>query len=86
MESLGFIEVKGYVPAFAAEDAALKAADVKLVKRVAIGAGMVTVVIAGEIGAVRTAVDAGANGAKRLGNLIGCFTLARPAEEIKTII
>ena len=66
MQSLGFVETQGYVPAFAVADAMVKAANVEIVKKVWIGAAMVTIIVRGEVGAVRTAVDAGAAAAKRV--------------------
>lgn len=65
MRSWGFIEVVGYIPAVAAADAMVKAADVTLAGCEVIGGGYVTVAVTGEIGAIRTAVDAGAAAAKQ---------------------
>lgn len=53
MQSLGFVETQGYVPAFAVADAMVKAANVEIVKKVWIGAAMVTIIVRGEVGAVR---------------------------------
>ena len=86
MQSLGFVETEGYVPAFAVADAMVKAADIQIIKKVWIGAGMVTIVIGGEIGAVRTAVDTGAAVANQMRALLSCYTIARPAEELVSII
>lgn len=86
MESLGFIEAKGYVPAFAVADAMVKAANIQIVKKAWVGAGLVTIIISGEVGAVRTAVDAGATVAKQMGGLAGCHIIARPTEELKNLI
>ena len=66
MQSLGFVETQGYVPAFAVADAMVKAANVEIVKKVWIGAAMVTIIVRGEVGAVRTAVDSGAAAANRM--------------------
>ena len=82
MQSLGFVETKGYVPAFAVADAMAKAANVEIVKKVWVGAGLVTIVAKGEVGAIRTAVDAGAAIAKEMGGLEGCYTIARPTDEL----
>ena len=65
MQSLGFVETKGYVPAFAVADAMVKSANVEIRKKVWVGAGLVTVIVEGEVGAVRMAVDAGAAAAWR---------------------
>lgn len=86
MESLGFVETKGYVPAFAVADAMAKAADVEIVKKVWVGAGLVTIVVKGEVGAIRMAVDAGAAAANQMNSLEGCLTVARPTEELMEMI
>lgn len=86
MQSLGFVETKGYVPAYAVADAMVKSANVEIVKKVWVGAGMVTIIISGEVGAVRMAVDAGAAAANQMEALEGCFTIARPTEELLTMI
>ena len=78
MQSWGFIEVVGYIPAVAAADAMVKAADVTLKGCEVIGGGYVTVVVTGEIGAIRTAVDAGAAAAKQVGKLHCAHVIARP--------
>ncbi len=82
MKSLGFVETEGYVPAFAVADAMVKAADVKILKKVWIGAGMVTIIAEGEIGAIKTAVDAGAAVAGNRNSLLACYTIARPSDEL----
>ena len=79
MQSLGFVETQGYVPAFAVADAMVKAANVEIVKKVWIGAAMVTIIVRG---AVRTAVDSGAAAANRMDALMGCYTIARPTPEL----
>lgn len=86
MKSLGLLECKGYAPAYAAADAMLKAADTQIVKRVSVGGGFVAIVVEGEIGAVRTAVDAGAICAKNMGALLGCMTIARPTDDLVALI
>jgi len=86
MQSLGFVETEGYVPAFAVADAMVKAADVEIVRKVWIGAAMVTIIVRGEVGAVRTAVDSGAAVANQMKALLGCYTIARPTEELVKMI
>ena len=86
MQSLGFVETKGYIPAFAVADAMAKAANVEIIKRVWVGAGLVTIVAAGEIGAIRMAVDSGAAVANQMNSLEGCYTIARPTEELVKMI
>lgn len=86
MQSWGFIEVVGYIPAVAAADSMVKAADVKLVGCEVIGGGYVTVAVTGEIGAIRTAVDAAAAAAKQAGRLHCAHVIARPAEGAAKVI
>lgn len=86
MYSLGFVETTGYVPAFAVADAMAKAADVEIVKKVWVGAGLVTIVVRGEVGAIRMAVDAGAAAANQMGAMEGCLTIARPTQELLKMI
>ena len=86
MLSWGFIETVGYIPAVAAADAMVKAADVNLAGCEVIGGGYVTVMVTGEIGAIRTAVDAGAAAAQQNGKLHCAHVLARPAEGAAKII
>lgn len=86
MQSWGFIEVIGYIPAIAAADAMVKAANVELAGMEIIGGAMVTVAVRGEIGAVRTAVDAGAAAAKQAGELHCAHVLARPSAGAATVL
>ena len=86
MQSLGFVETKGYVPAFAVADAMVKSANVEIVKKVWVGAELVTIIVSGEVGAVRMAVDAGATVANQMGAMEGCLTIARPTEELLEMI
>lgn len=86
MKSWGFIEVTGYIPSVAAADAMVKAADIELAGIEIIGGAMVTVAIKGEIGAVRTAVDAGVDAAKKVGNLHCSHVIARPSADAAKIL
>ena len=86
MRAWGFIEVVGYIPAVAAADAMVKAADVTLAGCEVIGGGYVTVAVTGEIGAIRTAVDAGAAAAKQAGQLHCAHVIARPAEGAAKVV
>jgi ethanolamine utilization protein EutM len=81
-EALGMIETKGYVGAVEASDAMVKAANVRLVKTIPIGGGMITVLAQGDVGSVKAAVDAGSNAAARVGELISSHLLARPHEDL----
>ena len=86
MQSLGFVETKGYVPAFAVADAMVKSANVSLVGYEKIGSGLVTVMVRGDVGAVKAAVDAGAAAAKRVGELFGAHVIPRPHADVEYIL
>jgi len=81
-DSLGIVETKGYVGNVEATDAMIKAASVTLVKQVQIGGGLVTILVKGDVGSVKAAVDAGAEAAKRVGELTGSHVIARPHAEL----
>ena len=81
-ESIGMVETKGYVGSVEASDAMVKAANVSLVRQIQIGGGMVTVIVKGDVGSVRAAVDAGAEAAKRVGELVCSHLIARPHTEL----
>jgi len=82
MSALGFIETKGQIGLVEATDAMLKAADVQLVKSIPIGGAYVTVVVKGDVGSVKAAVDAGADAASRVGELVSAHVIARPHEQL----
>jgi len=85
-ESIGMVETKGYVGSVEASDAMVKAANVSLVRQIQIGGGMVTVIVKGDVGRVRAAVDAGVEAAKRVGELVCSHIIARPhAELVRTL-
>jgi len=84
-DALGMIETKGFVAMVEAADAMVKAADVRLVGRMAIGAGLYTVLVRGSTGAVKAATDAGAAAARRVGELIGVHVIARPADDLEKV-
>ena len=81
-EAIGMIETKGYVGSVEASDAMVKAANVSLIKTVAIGGGLITVIAQGDIGSIKAAVDAGAKAAAKVGELVGSHIIARPHEEL----
>jgi len=83
--SVGFIETKGLVAAIEAADAMVKAANVQLIRKENIGAGLVTVIIQGDVGAVKAAVDAGAAAAKRVGEVVSVHVIPRPHEDVLKI-
>lgn len=82
MDAYGYIEVMGLVPAVEAADAALKAANVEVVGKENTGAGMVAVIIKGEIGAVRAAVDAAEESVGRIGKVVSTNVIAKPDESL----
>jgi len=86
MVAKGFIETRGLVAAIEAADAMAKAANVELVGQKSIGGGLVTVVIEGDVGAVKAAVDAGAAAAQRVGEVVSVHVIARPDQEIETFL
>lgn len=85
MDSYGYIEVVGLVPAIAAADAALKAANVEVVGRENTGKAMIAVIIKGEIGAVRAAIDAAETEVERIGKVVSTNVIARPDEALSAL-
>jgi ethanolamine utilization protein EutM len=85
-QALGMIETKGLVGAIEGADAMVKAADVQLIGKQCIGAGLVTVMVKGDVGAVKAAVDAGAAAAKRVGQLVSVHVIPRPDEGIDSLL
>ena len=86
MIALGMIETRGLVGAIEAADAMLKAANVTLIGKTHVGGGLVTVMVRGEVGAVKAAVDAGAAAAERVGNLVSRHVIPRPHTEVNEIL
>jgi len=86
MNALGMIETKGLVGAVEAADAMVKAANVELIGREQVGGGLVTVLVRGDVGAVKAATDAGAAAADRVGELISIHVIPRPHSEVETIL
>ena len=85
MQSWGFIEVIGYIPAVAAADAMVKAANIELVGTEVIGGAMLTVAIKGEIGAVRAAIDAADDAVSRIGTVVSTNVIARPDDSLQKL-
>ena len=81
-DSIGMVETKGYVGSVEASDAMVKAANVTLVRQVQIGGGFVTVIVKGDVGSVKAAVEAGSEAAKRVGELVCSHLIARPHPEL----
>ncbi|MHA6259278.1 ethanolamine utilization microcompartment protein EutM [Sporosarcina sp. CAU 1771] len=86
MSALGMIETKGLVGSIEAADAMVKAASVNLVGKVHVGGGIVTVMVRGDVGAVKAATEAGAAAAQRVGELISVHVIPRPHNEIESIL
>jgi len=85
-EALGMIETKGLIGAIEAADAMVKAANVHLIGKVLVGGGLVTVMVRGDVGAVKAATDAGSEAAKRVGELISVHVIPRPHSEVEMIL
>ncbi len=81
-ESLGLVETKGFTGAVEAGDAMVKAASVELVKTVQIGGGFITVLVKGDVGSVKAAVEAGAEAARRVGELVSSHVIPRPHSDL----
>ncbi len=86
MQALGMIETKGLVGAVEAADAMVKAANVTLIGKEYIGGGYVTVMVRGDVGAVKAATDAGAAAAGKVGELISVHVIPRPHAEVESIL
>jgi ethanolamine utilization protein EutM len=85
-DALGMIETKGLIGAVEAADAMVKTANVVLVGKEYIGAGYVTVMVRGDVGAVNAATDAGAAAARRVGELVSVHVIPRPHTEVEKIL
>ncbi|GAA0337089.1 hypothetical protein GCM10008967_29230 [Bacillus carboniphilus] len=85
-EALGMIETKGLVGAIEAADAMVKAANVTLVGKELVGGGLVSVMVRGDVGAVKAATEAGAEAAGRVGQLISVHVIPRPNSEVEGIL
>lgn len=84
--ALGMVETKGLVGAIEAADAMVKAANVNLIGSEYVGGGFVTVMVRGDVGAVKAATDAGAAAAKRVGELVSVHVIPRPHADVEMIL
>jgi ethanolamine utilization protein EutM len=84
--ALGLVETRGLVGAIEAADAMVKAANVRLIGKETIGGGYVTVMVRGDVGAVKAATDAGAAAAKRVGELVSVHVIPRPHGDVELIL
>ena len=81
-ESIGMVETRGYVGSVEASDAMVKAASVTLARQIQIGGGFVTVIVKGDVGSVKAAVEAGSEAAKRVGELVCSHVIPRPHPDL----
>ena len=86
LEALGMIETRGLVAAIEAADAMVKAANVELIGTEKIGSGLVSVMVRGDVGAVKSAVEAGSNSASRLGEIVATHVIPRPHGDVEKIL
>ncbi|MDR1135593.1 MAG: BMC domain-containing protein [Clostridiales Family XIII bacterium] len=86
LDALGMIETKGLIGSIEAADAMVKAANVYLIGKEHVGGGIVTVMVRGDVGAVKAATDAGAAAAQRVGELLGVHVIPRPHTEVEDIL
>ena len=86
LQALGMVETKGLVGSIEAADAMVKAANVRLIGKVHVGGGLVTVMVRGDVGAVKSATDAGAAAASRVGELVSVHVIPRPHSEVEFIL
>jgi ethanolamine utilization protein EutM len=80
--AIGFVETRGFVAAFAAADAMVKAANVTVVGREQVGAGLVSVQVQGDVGAVKAATEAGAEAARNVGEVVSVHVIPRPHPDV----
>ncbi|KGF07511.1 Propanediol utilization protein PduA [Urinicoccus massiliensis] len=85
-EALGMVETKGLVGSIEAADAMCKAANVELVGYEKIGSGLVTVMVRGDVGAVKAATDAGVSAAERVGEVVSMHVIPRPHTDVEKIL
>lgn len=85
-QALGMVETRGLVGAIEAADAMVKAANVTLMGKEQVGSGLVTVMVRGDVGAVKASVDAGAAAAKRVGELVSVHVIPRPHQDVEKIL
>ena len=86
VEALGMVETRGLVAAIEAADAMVKAANVQLIGTERIGSGLVTVMVRGDVGAVKAAVEAGGAAAARLGEVVATHVIPRPLNDVEKIL
>ena len=85
-EALGLVETRGFVGAIEAADAMVKAANVRLVGKEKTGSGLVTMMVRGDVGAVKAATEAGAEAARRVGDLVSVHVIPRPHADVEVLL
>ena len=85
-EALGLVETRGFVGAVEAADAMVKAANVKLVGKEKTGSGLVTIMVRGDVGAVKAAIEAGGEAARRVGELVSVHIIPRPHADVEELL
>ena len=85
-QALGMVETKGLVGSIEAADAMVKAANVRLIGKEHVGGGLVTVMVRGDVGAVKASVEAGGAAAKRVGELVSVHVIPRPHDDVEAIL
>ena len=86
LDALGMVETRGLIGAIEAADAMVKAANVRLIGKEKIGGGFVTVMVRGDVGAVKAATDAGATAAEKVGELVSVHVIPRPHSDVERIL
>lgn len=81
-QAIGMIETRGYVPALTAADAMVKAANVEIVAKTEVGGGLVSVIVRGDVGAVKAATEAGSEAANQIGEVIAVHVIPRPHQDL----
>ena len=85
-EALGLVETRGFVGAIEAADAMVKAANVRLIGKEKTGSGLVTMMVRGDVGAVKAATEAGAEAARRVGDLVSVHVIPRPHADVENLL
>ncbi len=86
LDALGMVETRGLIGSIEAADAMVKAANVRLIGKEKIGGGFVTVLVRGDVGAVKAATDAGAAAAEKVGELVSVHVIPRPHSDVESIL
>ena len=84
-QAIGMVETRGMIGAIEALDAALKAANVKYVRQDKVGSGLISITIEGDVAAVKAGVDAGAEAARRVGEVVSVHVIARPHDDVTRV-